>query len=255
MSTAKQRLQMKVDAARQRARTQRQLGRTQTNISMRRAGRSVPRNPPAFFAAFSSEVKAIDLASAVTNFRGTGTPQLLLLNGVQTGAGFFNRVGSRIEMKNLHIRGQIVNVATATTVCCRLLVIYDRQPTGALPPVTDLIQARDQTGAATNSAFSEINLDNRDRFQIVRDLQYYCPPVTNTAGVLTNGPSFPASAKNDSDINEFIKLKGLTTHYKSSSNPTTIADIATGALYAVFVANIDASWAFQGGFRLRYQDS
>lgn len=102
-------------------------------------------------------------------------------------------------------------------------------------------------GAILTSAF-------RDRFQILRDLQFYAPPVTNTAGVLTNGPSYPANDQ-EIDINIFIKLKGLATHYKSTSNPATIADISTGALYAAFVCNTtDSGWGFGGAFRLRYED-
>jgi len=131
---------------------------------------------------------------------------------------------------------------------------YDRQPTGALPAVSDILQSRDQTGAATNNGTSEINLDNRDRFQIVRDMQYYVPAATFTAGVMTNGPQFPGQDDQQWDVNEFIKLKELSTHFKSSTNPTAIADIATGALYAVFVSVGDNIMQFSGGFRLRYND-
>lgn len=209
---------------------------------------------PAYFSSSGAEIKAIDIPTQQA-FRLPATNSCNLLNGVQTGAAFYNRVGSRIEMKNLHIRGQVVVAATATVSMLRLIVVYDRQPTGALPIVADVLQSRDQTGAATSSGSSEINLDNRDRFAIVRDMQLYAPPVTYTAGVLTNGPQFPGNDDQQWDINEFIKLRGLITHYKSSSNPTTIADIATGALYAYFVCNgSDNTWQFTGGFRLRYGD-
>lgn len=210
--------------------------------------------PPATMVLTGSEIKAIDIPTQQA-FRLPATNSCNLLNGIQTGAAFFNRIGSRIEMRNLHIRGQVVLAATATVSMLRLLIVYDRQPTGALPVVSDLLQSRDQTGTATTSGSSEINLDNRDRFTIIRDMQLYAPPATFTAGVLTNGPQFPGNDDQQWDINEFIKLRGLTTHYKSSSNPTTIADISTGALYAYFVANgSDNTWQFSGGFRLRYAD-
>ncbi len=212
--------------------------------------------PPAYFAARGKEIKAIDIAAANYLFRVPATASnVILLNGVQTGAAFYNRVGSRIEMKNLHIRGFVNNAATTIAQQGRLLIVYDRQPTGALPVISDILQSRDQAGTATTAGASEINLDNRDRFQIVRDMEYYLPPCTNTAGVLTNGPQFPAQDDQQFDINEFIKLKELTTHFKSTSNPATIADIATGALYACFVSSSqDSTWQASIGFRLRYND-
>jgi len=210
---------------------------------------------PAAFTAFGTEIKAIDIASTNYLFRAPATASnIILLNGIQTGAAFYNRVGSRVEMKNLHIRGQITNAATTTTCILRLLVVYDRQPTGALPVISDILQSRDQVGTATTGGISEINLDNRDRFAIIRDMQYYAPSCTNTAGVLTNGPQFPGQDNQQWDVNEFIKLKGLSTHFKSSTNPSVIADISTGALYACFVASVDSTWNAGVGFRLRYDD-
>lgn len=224
----------------------------------RKLVRFIPRSLPASFThstTIGKEIKAIDLTYANQLFRTPGTAtNVILLNGVQTGAAFYNRVGSRIEMKNLHIRGYINNAATAIATQGRMLIVYDRQPTGALPTIQNLLQTRDQTGATSNTHVSEINLDNRDRFMIVRDVSFYFPPVTNTAGVLTNGPSYPALEDSQFDVNIFIRLKGLVTHFSSSSNPTTIADIATGGLYAFFVAGQDSTWQWTGGFRLRYDD-
>lgn len=205
-----------------------------------------------------SEIKAIDIANAQYNFLAAGTPPTLtLLNGIQTGAGFFNRIGARVELKSLKIRGQIFNLLTSVISMLRMIVIYDKQPNGAAPAITEIFQSRDQTGAAATSANSEINLDQRERFVIVRDKEIYAPPVTNTAGVLTNGPSFPGDESSGPYvINEFIPLKGMLSHYKTSSSPTTIADINTGALYVTFITTGAAnSWAFTGGFRLRFDDN
>lgn len=216
--------------------------------------------PPALIGmkSFAGEIKAIDIPSASYAFRAPATASnIILLNGVQTGTGFFNRIGGRIEMKNLHVRGIVNPILTGTDSILRLLIVYDRQPTPAsgLPVISDILQARDQAGAATTTGQSEINLDNRDRFAILRDYQLFGPSCTYTAGVLTNGPQYPGSDQQN-DVNIFIKLKGLLSHFKSTANPTTIADITTGALYAAFVlgAGVDSSWQFTGGFRLRFED-
>lgn len=216
--------------------------------------RYMPLGKPAnLYAGRSKEIKAVDVNITQTmNIPGSVTFQLL--NGIQTGAAFYNRVGARVEGKSLHIRGYIRNIATGIDDVGRVLVVYDRQPNGAFPNITDVIQARDQTGATSNSGVSPVNLDQRDRITILRDYQVYLPSVTNTAGVLTNGPAHQCNG-NPLEFSLFIKLKGLITHFKSSSAPTTIADMNTGAIYLVCLCfNDDGKWRLQCTSRYRFND-
>jgi len=213
-------------------------------------------NLPASFNPSGTEIKAVDVPPADYGFLLVGTgSSFTLLNGVQTGTAFFNRIGSRIEMKNLHIRGNIrLNATTAQEAVLRLIIVYDRQPTGSLPNITDLLQSRDQDGNVDNNGASEINLDLRDRFSILRDMQWYAPSGTTSSGVVTN-QDFPSTDTLPWQINEFIKLKGLGVHFKSSSQPTTISDISTGALYATFTTTGTNNAFFATvGFRMRYED-
>lgn len=210
---------------------------------------------PAYFSSSGREIQAIDIAQADYTFREpTTASNIVLLNGVQSGDAFYQRNGARITMRNLHIRGTVFNAATSTVCGLRLLIVYDRQPTGGLPTIQDILQSRTQAGVASTAAFSEINLDFRERFGILRDMQWYAPSVTNTAGVLTNGPSFPGQDNQQWDINEFIRLRELITLFKSTNNPVTIANISTGALYACFVSSVDSTYQAKLGFRLRYND-
>ena len=71
------------------------------------------------------ELKCVD----TTNGNGSGvvlslntTPLVTPLNLVQSGAGFYNRVGRRIEMKSLHLTGLIHSTGKqADQDYCRLL--------------------------------------------------------------------------------------------------------------------------------------
>jgi len=211
-----------------------------------------PMSQRAGLTRHGAEIKAIDIPDGTYGFNRPNAGVVSLLNGVQTGTGFFNRIGSRIEMRSLKIRGFIYYASTTIQDQCRMIIVYDRQPTQTLPAPTVILQTRDQIGNATNPGSSEINLDNRDRFQILRDYQVHIPSCTVAAGVLTNGPSY-SDQKMQVDI--YLKLKSLTTHFNSTSNPATIANIATGALYAMFISDTqDATVGFNGQFRLRYSD-
>jgi len=210
--------------------------------------------PAATWQPSSAEIKAVDIEEISYPFRDPTTASgITLLNGIQAGAGFYNRIGSRIEMKSLQINGFLgpaVGASSTTPANLRMLIVYDRQPTGALPVISDILQDRLQTGVAITGGLSHINLDNRDRFSILRDVRWAMP--TTTAGVLTGVAS---GVGEPWTVNLFLKLKGLGVHYKSTTNPTTIADIATGALYACWVAETnDSDWVIEAGFRLRYDD-
>jgi len=225
-----------------------------TTVVMYPKGRSTITKTPAAFQPTGSEIKAIDIAEVTYVFRDPGTASsIVLLNGIQTGSGFFNRIGARIEMMNLQMNGFLtptVAGASTTPSNLRVLIVYDRQPVGALPVISDILQSRDQAGTATTGGLSHINLDFRDRFTIVRDMHWATPTVT--AGVvsgISSGVGEPWT------LNKFIPLNGFGTHFKSSSNPTTIADMSTGALYACFVTETnDQDWSIEIDFRLRYSD-
>jgi len=217
------------------------------------------RSLPASFIPMGSEIKAIDVEPTTLPFTLPSTnTSVILLNGIQTGAGFFNRIGARIEMKSLHIRGWISPLAqgadqTIQPTLIRLLIVYDRQPTGSIPAISDVLQSRNQAGTPSTSIVSEINLDYRDRFKIIRDFEWYGGAFTTDGDGNAISVDFPGVDRKW-ELNEFINLDGLGTHFKSSSNPTTIADISTGALYMIPINSGDSIWNLNSGYRLRFND-
>lgn len=199
-----------------------------------------------------SELKAFDIAEIASVFKLVGTPPTFnTLNAQINGAELYQRVGRKTYMKSLHIRGYISNIITTTQDMGRIIIYYDSQPNAAAPLITDLLQ--DSNAAAGTTAFSEINLINRQRFKILRDYQVLLPSVTNTAGVLTN-LTIMDPIKESFNIDFFIKLKGLETIY-NATNGGTVADITSGAIGMVCVcASNNSDWAFTWTSRLRYYD-
>lgn len=200
------------------------------------------------------ELKAFDLASSNRNFTAiAGPPGFTVLNAMVLGSDYFNRIGRKISMKSLHLRGAIypLGVASANVSVLRTIVFYDSQPDAGAPLITDLIQDANAGGAS--SSLSEINLNNRERFLILRDKMWYMgPSAANQAGqtVLNDGQQCLV-------FNEFIKLKGLDAIY-NGTNGGTAADLTSGALFIVcFTDNVGTtnSWALTFTSRLRYWDN
>jgi len=209
------------------------------------------------------ELKALDVpaqaAGADWLLRPLSTTMTIdMLNGIQEGSSFFNRIGRRIHMKSVHVTGHIVESGqTPTNVgeYLRILLIYDRQPNGNFPNATDILQDTGNDGTNFNTSFSKMNLNNVERFAILRDKRIAVPQ--NSLGTAASNTLMIAGGSTQNEINWFVPLKDLETHYKSSTNPAGIGDIATGALFLVCVGNIAAAscaYMLQYNSRLRFTD-
>lgn len=188
------------------------------------------------------------------------TGNLVGINLIQVGSSMFNRVGRKIEMRSVRLKGFIgtlaVTRATTSPDYARIIIVYDRQVNGAYPAIASVLQDTDQAGTNTSEAMSGLNMDNRERFVTIMDKQIILPQATNTAGVLTN--VFPNDTSLPCMIDEYRQLRGLTTHFKADSNPAVIGDISTGALYIISIAQVQADgtelFYFNWNCRLKYVD-
>jgi len=230
------------------------------NVPMSVMGGNYLSNRPADFRSSSAEVKSVDLPVAPYLI---SIPAIIVpLNLISSGSSFFNRVGRRIEMKNIRVVCTIFfnpPVAVNTlfpSFYVRFLIVYDRQTNGSIPSINEILQTTDQSGVNSTTAFSGVNLNNRDRFSILRDTRISIPQVTSSAtGNVSLGATFTDPLKPLSNLDHFVKLKGLVTQYKADTNPSVIGDIATGGLFWIMHTTAGASpWACEMEARLRYHD-
>lgn len=219
------------------------------------------------------EIRGMDVPKAVYEFNhadGGTSDQFTLMNGIREGDGFFQREGNKINLKNIHIRGYLHPRSTMPSGQegaeynsafgkIRMIIVYDRQPTGAFPELGDLLRSHNEAGVAATTDCSEINLNSRARFAILRDKEWSIPSfifnVNNKR--ITSGHDLGYVGDGESwVVNEFIKLKDLGVVFKGTGTPMTIAHISTGAVYMVLVkSGTDLHMQFNGGWRVRYGDS
>lgn len=205
--------------------------------------RSLPRGRPvsntALQRAAAQEIKSVD----VVNPNGTGvagvwtlntTATITALNLITSGSASWQRVGRKVHLKSVHIRGYVnIGNPVAQEDYGRMMVVYDKQPNGALPTIQDILldQINSGTDVSLSQRLSGINLNNRDRFEILRDQQFWLPPTANTSFTLAPGVAFPMTIK------MFIDLKGRETTYRADSSPGVIGDISTGSLLLITFGN------------------
>lgn len=207
------------------------------------AGRAMSAQP-------KQELKAFDVATAaIASSTIAGPPTFQCVNASVVGAELYQRVGRKTYNKSLHFRANFSPSGAASESYNRLIIFYDSNPNGAAPVIGDLI--RDSNAAAGVTEKSEINLFNRERFQILRDYPLIGGSTTNIAGA---AEIIPDPIKSTYNIDFFIPLKGLETVF-NAVNGGTIADIQTGAIFWVLFGDANAgAWQMSAHTRVRYYD-
>jgi len=181
------------------------------------------------------------------------------------GSSFYHRIGRRTRGVSLEIKGIVsptldVNAtAPVNAQLARIIILYDRQANGANPAIADVLNAYNNAGATSGGTpYDSLNMNNRDRFIILRDRFMYLPPLATLGGTPAKiqGVTVDPYANKSLIYHEFIKLKGLQTHYKASTGG--IGDIATGSFLILTISNGDnntvGQWALNYGARFKFFD-
>lgn len=154
-------------------------------------------------------------------------PNIGIFSGMcipQTGADYSSRVGRKILMKSLYIRYycgvkpafQLTTAVSIAPQIVRIIIFVDYQPNGTLPITLDLLSVSHPT--------SQLNLANRDRFKVLRDITH----VFDAYQMLASNAS-PAFCRTI-ECNEIYKKINIETIF-NATNGGTVADIQSGALY------------------------
>lgn len=184
------------------------------------------------------EHKLIDTAVAGYVCDTTGT--VTLMNGVAQGTDYTNRVGRKFVNLTVQLEGSIqpLDVTTGPTKC-RVMVIYDKQPNGALPAITDVLSA------STSNAF--MNLNNRDRFIVIANINETIGGVSNVA------TQSYAQSPNVVNVSLYKAIKMETIN---DGTGATVGDIQSGSIFLLTVGDQapGAGGAFVGALRVRFDD-
>jgi len=182
----------------------------------------------------------------------------ICLNLIQTGSGYWNREGRKIQLKSLRIKATIDYAAypigtSIGAMNIRVVVVYDKSPNGGtLPKFEDIFSHTNQVGTAATLWNSPQSFKSMQRFTILRDKVYDFDPASYVA---TTGGELEMTET----VDEYIKLNGYDTIYASTTNPATIADVYSGGVYLYAIASWatnDSTTTFDPSSmcRLRYYD-
>jgi len=200
------------------------------------------------------EIKALDIPDGAVALNSTGA--IAVLNTIRAGSSFFNRIGRKINLKSLRCNFYVAPIRAQNAIdYVRIMLIYDKQANGAFPTIADIIQSTDQAGTNSTTNMSNANLNNRDRFKILRDQRITLAAVA--AGPPLQPTNMFDQVSPNTNIEWFVKLGGMETQFRADSAPAVIGDIATGALLLVtlgdFALGVEG-YEMRVESRLRYWD-
>lgn len=229
-------------------------------------GKKMRRTMPRRTVSRRGEVKGMDtlltISGPILNTTGTNG-DCFVLNLVRSGTGSWERVGRKIQPKSLRLKGCCVYqyAAQATTSnlldnYVRMVVVWDKQPSGgAIPTFEQVFAYTPQDGNELSTVLSPPRYDNMDRFKVLRDKVFdFSVDATPATGGSTN------IVFTRIPFDEYIKMSGVETVFSGQSNPMTITDISSGAIYVYFRASqatattAAASIESTSVARLRYRD-
>jgi len=201
------------------------------------------------------QLKCVDLLGAPVSTPFSTTLGLALTNATNIGSNINNRLGRKIRMRSLHVHGIIQHYQAGAIPgddFIHLMVVYDKQPNGAVPVASDLFQSVDIGGPSTTTAWAFMNPSNFERFRVLRHYKAKMEYTAATPEVSHETTDY----KKDVTIDWHINLRGLETQYNAGT-AGNVQDQVSGSLllvtYGVQTA-ANSQYQFVGNTRLRFED-
>ncbi len=156
------------------------------------------------------ELKSVTAAQASFEM-SSDVPKITLLNGMQQGVTGSSRIGRRVQMKEIELRGQITADASSIDTVVRVVVVYDADVQATTIEYVDLFDDAQAFLAQRKTIYMS-------RFRVLFDQTYHMR-AQNAA----NTASLPIAWK---------KRINLPIAFNDSSGGT-VGDIESGVVYLI----------------------
>lgn len=190
------------------------------------------------------EFKFLDTTKASTVVAATGTVLNDTLCAIPEGAGESSRVGRKVSVTKLDIRGwvQLANGTNeAQTDLIRIIVYLDKQSNGAAATTAQLLETTDYL------AFR--NLENKDRFRVLHD---YTMEFNRQAAAYDGTTDQYAAIKHNFFLSKKFTSNPIILQY-SASTPS-VADLTSNNIGVIAITESGLA-SIQYVARLRYTDN
>lgn len=206
--------------------------------------------------AVQGEVKSVDTALPTLVFTSNNATAATLLNDAVVGSDFFNRIGRKTIGRSLRIRGSVSNPYAGAiwnpADTLRFAVVYDKAANSGAPTWGNIFSGTDNAGTITSSVYSPININNRDRFIILREWELQVPSFYGTGGGALGSPAMAGSFPTGQElfVDMFVNLKKMETAFSGNG----LGAIQSGAIFITLQSLQNLAWVLNGSVRYRFAD-
>lgn len=165
------------------------------------------------------EKKYLDVTTTTVSPITTAGAIVSTFTIIAQGTTEVTRVGGKITVTNFNIRGNISGLSQAAGQVgdiVRIIVFVDKQTNGAAPAVTDLLK--------TANIYSYLNMDNVDRFQVLKDKFV----SINQTGILA------ATSVYENKVFKVNKKLNMPIHYASTTG--AITEVKSNNIYLLHIS-------------------
>lgn len=187
--------------------------------------------------AAKNELNFLDSNLGVTTAKNV--MQIFLLNGMPTGNDANTRLGRKIHIKSIQLKGTVswdiqTPVATggASSGRAKVCLVYDKQSNGAAPAFIDIFD--NSTTVPSPGPWTMRNISNADRFVILHD-EVFDMTVNNDTGA-----AFVFNTDRSLATFDYYRKCNLEVTYNTTAG-STVGSIATGGLFLIFVIDDTAA--------------
>jgi len=185
------------------------------------------------------EKRQIDTELNITSGLGveTAISPISCISICQPGANSNNRLGRKILIKSVFVRGRVWATSGMTGAAFfRLMIIQDREPNGALPTIANIM--------ATDEIVGLMNLNNGQRYKVLAEINL-------------DGEGLSLANRIGVCFERYVKTN-IVAHYKDGAGAGDATDILANGLYAVtYIGGGSmgaASCNMISNFRVRFLD-
>lgn len=176
------------------------------------------------------ELKYVDF-TVVRSMTDTGSIEYVFpMQVFDIGGDTQGRIGDDVvpTSLNLHYNVQLDDTNVTGGVVCRVIVLWDRTPGGALPALFAPVNAILDNTVITDTVLMPYVHEMRDRFKILYDHKFVINPSFATTTIPATGVVSAVSA-NQATFSKKIKL-GRQVKYNNNATSGTIADVSANSL-------------------------
>jgi len=159
-------------------------------------------------SVLDAEDKFVDITGAGVSITNAGT--IIYLSDSGEGDDYTNRNGRSVKAKDLFCRYTIYQGATPTNAVARVIYFIDNANQGALPAVTDVLQAASQ--------LSPLNKNNGKRFTVLYDKIH----AVNVNGMEVQTKKY---------------YRRLSHHLKYSTTASGVAGALIGSIFMLIISD------------------